>query len=88
MHHHALVQVAPARSAATPGPDGALLLRVPEVCQRLNLSRATVQRLLSSGALPSVKVGSARRVTLPDLEQFVHELGNARTVETTPGGAR
>ncbi len=34
-----------------------------DVCDQLNVSRATVQRLLAAGVLPSVKVDRARRVT-------------------------
>jgi excisionase family DNA binding protein len=52
-----------------------LLLKVPEVARRLGLGRSFVyQRLLQSGALPSVKVAGARRVLASDLEEFVRGL--------------
>jgi excisionase family DNA binding protein len=51
-----------------------LLLAIPEAAERLSLSRATVQRLVASGVLPSVKVGKARRVALADLVTFVETL--------------
>jgi len=48
-----------------------LLLNIYDVAARLRLSRASVQRLLTSGELPSVKIGRTRRVLLTDLHQFV-----------------
>jgi excisionase family DNA binding protein len=48
-----------------------LLLRIEEAADRLSLSRATVVRLLASGQLASVKIGSARRIPVAALEQLV-----------------
>jgi hypothetical protein len=39
--------------------DGALLHRVPDVVRRTSLSRATVNRLLASGEIPSITIGRA-----------------------------
>lgn len=50
------------------------LLRIDQVCDRLQLSRATVYRLLASGDLRNVKVGTARRVTSSDLDSYIEQL--------------
>lgn len=50
------------------------LLKVPEVCERLALSRSEVYELMSSGALPSLKLGRARRVVDADLEDYINQL--------------
>ena len=79
----------PEPSLVAPGP--ALLLRVQDVCDQLNVSRATVQRLLAAGVLPSVKVGRARRVTYAALEQFVDDLAHGRVAlddSVLGGGSR
>ena len=67
-----------------------LLLRVEEAAERLSLSRATVNRLLAGGVLPSVKLGRARRVVYRDLEQFVQDLADGRLYldDALLGGAR
>jgi excisionase family DNA binding protein len=48
------------------------LLTVREVIDRTSLSRATVYALIRSGQLPSVKIGTARRV---------RQLGPRRDIE-------
>jgi excisionase family DNA binding protein len=52
-----------------------LLYRVSEAAVVLSLSRAKVYELIKSGALRSVRVGGARRITAADLEIFVASLG-------------
>ncbi len=64
---------APPTTAPPPG-QATLLLRVQDVCEQLQLSRAAVQRLLTSGELRSIKVGRSRRVRSIDLERFVDAL--------------
>ena len=59
--------------AATP-PSDALLLRVEDAAACLSLSRAQVFRLLGTGQLTSVKIGSSRRVPVAALEDFVSNL--------------
>ena len=74
-----------------PDEQALLLLRVEDAAARLSLSRATVSRLLATGALPSVKLGRARRVVARDLEQFVEDLATGRLhlpELTGPGGSR
>lgn len=51
-----------------------LLLRIPEVADRLTMSRSKVYELIQSGALPSVRIDRSRRVRVRDLEAFVGSL--------------
>lgn len=59
------------------GVSDQLLLTVAETSQILRLSRSRVYELLYSGVLPSVKIGSSRRVRRADLEWFVNHLEEA-----------
>lgn len=70
----------PDRSAAAPSPesrerlrsDWAVLLTVQQVADRLGMSWSWVYpNLIDSGALPSVRLGSSRRVKLADFERFI-----------------
>lgn len=54
--------------------DDRVLLRVNEAATRLGVSLATVKRLLASGDLRSVKIGSSRRVPVADLADYVDRL--------------
>ena len=54
-----------------------LLLRIPEVAQRLSLSRAKVYELIGAGALTSVKIDGSRRVRATDLRAYVDSLPSA-----------
>ena len=66
-----------------------LLLRVSEVGNQLGLSRASVQRLLTTGALPSVQIGRSRRVRYADLVIYVASLAAAGAgLVTTPWASR
>jgi excisionase family DNA binding protein len=56
-----------------------LLLTVKEAAQRLALGRSMAYRLIQSGALPSIKVGGARRVAVADLHEFVRFLKEQST---------
>lgn len=64
-------------------PTTPLLLRVSDVCEQLSLSRATVQRLLASGAIRSVQVGRARRVLYTDLQEYVDSLAPGAATAVT-----
>lgn len=48
-----------------------LLYRVPEACDQLRVSRATMNKWLASGELPSIKLGASRRIEAVELERFV-----------------
>jgi excisionase family DNA binding protein len=64
------------------------LLRIPEVCERLNHGRTRVYQLLASGQLPSVVVGPrARRVRESDLERFISSLGDGGLTRRQGGAA-
>jgi excisionase family DNA binding protein len=54
-----------------------LLLRVPEVAQRLGISRAKVYELIAAERLPSVKIDGCRRVRSQDLTAYVNGLPTA-----------
>jgi excisionase family DNA binding protein len=53
------------------------LLKVPDVVERLGVSRAKVYELMASGELRSVRVGGSRRVDSDDLDRFVAGLDDA-----------
>ncbi|MDP9474800.1 MAG: helix-turn-helix domain-containing protein [Actinomycetota bacterium] len=55
-------------------------LKLPEVARRIGVSEKTARRYVKSGALPSVFVGGAYRVTEEALEGFL------RDAKVTPGG--
>jgi excisionase family DNA binding protein len=55
-----------------------VLLRVPDVMERLSVGQTKVYELMSSGELRSVKVGRARRVPSDELERFMAELDDTR----------
>lgn len=48
------------------------LMTVVEVAAALRVSRATVYRLVHSGALPGKRIGKSVRVTRPVVEEFLH----------------
>ncbi len=55
--------------------DDRLLLRVEEAARRLSLSRSAMWSLVSSGSVPSIHVGRARRIVAADLEAWVTKRG-------------
>ena len=58
-----------------PGPPPTkLLLTVSEAASALAISRASLYRLIQSGQLPVLKIGSLTRVTTAALEEFVSGL--------------
>ena len=65
-----------------------LLLRVEEVCAQLSISRAAVYRLFAAGTLPSVTLGSTRRVVQADLDRFVDDLAAGRITVVGRGRTR
>jgi excisionase family DNA binding protein len=64
------------------------LLRIPDVCERLNHGRTRVYQLLASGQLPSVVIGPrARRVRESDLDAFIAGLNDGGLTERRDGTA-
>jgi excisionase family DNA binding protein len=51
-----------------------LLLRIPEVCESLGLSRSKVEALIDTGELPIVRVGKSVRIVAKDLSLWVDKL--------------
>ena len=51
--------------------DEARLLKVREVAKILNISKSLAYRLTQTGEIPVVKVNSAIRVRLTDLNEFI-----------------
>ncbi len=51
-----------------------LLVTVREAGRRLGVGRSTTYQLLRQGALPSVLIGSSRRIAVKDLEAFIDRL--------------
>ena len=47
------------------------LLSLPEVCQKLGEERRVVHQRLTSGEIPSVKLGRTLKVRQPDLEEYI-----------------
>lgn len=56
-----------------PSPSGPQLISVAEAAARLAISRAKVHQEMTSGRLPSVKIGGRRLVALRKLEEFIEE---------------
>ncbi|MBO1361432.1 helix-turn-helix domain-containing protein [Acetobacter sacchari] len=52
---------------------------IREVCEMAGVSRATVQRRLDDGTLQSIKLGTARRITVSSLNGW---LGGTLAEET------
>lgn len=52
-------------------PHVPALLTIEETGRRMSLSRGTVQQLVASGQLASLKIGRARRVLASSLEDFI-----------------
>lgn len=53
--------------------DESNLLTIGETIEVLRVGRTTVNQLLWSGALPSIKIGRRRIVRRRDLEEFLAE---------------
>jgi excisionase family DNA binding protein len=51
--------------------DQELLLRIDTAAERLSVSRATLYRLIRRGELPTVRIGSAVRVSTVALERWL-----------------
>jgi excisionase family DNA binding protein len=50
-----------------------LWLRPAEVCSALNISRSMVYQLISSGVLPSVRIGRSVRIPADLLKRWIDE---------------
>jgi excisionase family DNA binding protein len=61
-------------TAPVPVPPGKLMVTVEEAAKLLSLSRAMLYRLMERRCIASVKVGTARRIPLRALQQYVDSL--------------
>jgi excisionase family DNA binding protein len=60
--------------ATTPvDPSQVQLLDIPEVARRLSIGRTTVYSLINQGGLPTVKIGSATRIPLVSLRDWIEK---------------
>jgi excisionase family DNA binding protein len=50
-----------------------MLLRVEEVARALSIGRSKVYELIACGELPSITIGSARRVPTEALQKWIAE---------------
>ena len=62
--------------------DGSPLLKIKDVARRLNVSTFTVARMIKDGRLQAVKIGSAVRVPVTEVERVIRE----GTRDTRQGG--
>lgn len=53
-----------------------LVYTVMEVAEQLRVGRTTAYGLISSGELPSIKVGGSRRVTAEALRTYIDRLAS------------
>lgn len=51
--------------------ERAEVLTIPQVAERLKVSRNTVYRLISAGEIPVVEVGSVSRIAEVDLQDYI-----------------
>lgn len=65
-----LKQPEPGQSKLEP-PMEPLLVRVEEAARILSLSRSTIYEMMDAGELPSVRRGSARRIPVASLREWV-----------------
>jgi excisionase family DNA binding protein len=65
--------VSAAQAQSAPG-ESRRLLTVPEACEQLRVSRWTVNRLIQTRALRTIKIGSRRLVPLDAIQEFVVHL--------------
>lgn len=55
-------------------PSAPTMLTVPEACERLRISKWTLYRLIQSGRLTSVKIGSRRLISVSSIAKFIEQL--------------
>jgi excisionase family DNA binding protein len=56
------------------GPLQPLAYHLRDVCAKLNISRATLDREVARGRLRVVKIGCASRITAGELERYLSNL--------------
>jgi excisionase family DNA binding protein len=66
MNEHAALETTKRATAIEP-----LLVRVEEAAHMLSLSRSTIYEMMDAGELPSVRRGTARRIPLAAIREWV-----------------
>ncbi len=61
------------RKTTTIAPLEPMLLTIPQVAQSLSLERTKIYDLINREGLPTVKLGSAIRVPLSSLKQWIEQ---------------
>jgi excisionase family DNA binding protein len=61
--------------------DEELLLTPDELCTQLKIRRATAQKMLASGELPSIKIGRLRRIPAAGLRAWLEHQVSTQTAE-------
>ena len=56
-----------------------LLMTLDQAAEALSLSRSSIQRLINSGMLPSVKFGGSRRIPTTAVSEYVGTLMDPTT---------
>ena len=69
----ASLDVPPDSSTASSAACNPALLTIPEVAALLRVSTRTVSRLISSGDLPSIKIGRSVRIDREAVNQVVYD---------------
>lgn len=49
------------------------LMKVPDVAEVLNCSKAYIYKLVKQGEIPSVQIGTAVRIRPQDLDRYIRE---------------
>jgi excisionase family DNA binding protein len=59
------------------------LLTIKEACEYLNLSRATIYKLIKEGKLTPIKIGRSTRLDKSDLDAFVESMKKETKLKNT-----
>ena len=62
------------QGARQPASPGGGMLTVEEACQYLRISKWTLYRLIQTGTLKTIKIGSRRLVRQASLQAFIDQL--------------
>lgn len=81
MHHHRSATPANTEEGSATVTDQhseptKLLLTVTEAAQRLGIGRTLMYELISTGQVPSVRIGTLRRIRPADLEAYTASLAS------------
>ena len=57
--------------------DAPLLYDIPAAALKLSVARRTLERLISEGAIETVKIGRSRRIPAEALADYIDELRKA-----------